>query len=260
MAAIDNFPLGQIFGDMLVTDHVLNPDGKHKDLMCVCVRCNRPKQIYVSNIKRKPNVLLHSSCGYGLPKDHPLLYGKWTGFRNRINNSTGAKYEAYNASGLTSDYDVFADFYDDMAESYYAHVAVYGEEDTVLDRIDYNLGYVRGNLRWCTHFEQTMNRRCMQANVFVCYAPLQPGQQFRDVYITDNMSAFCRNHGITHGNVSKLLRKERTHVNGWNIIRYNELPSDELLFIPGHFIFEMYRDMTGIDTFNCRRVVHEYNQ
>lgn len=257
MAAIDNFPVGQVFGDMLVTAHVQASD--RKALECVCTRCNRVKRVHVSNIKNNPNVLSHSSCGHGVAKDHPLLFYKWSGFRSRINNSSGPKYEAYNANGLTSDYDVFIDFYDDMAESYYAHVAQYGEEETVLDRIDYNLGYVRGNLRWYTRYEMNMKRQDIN-QFYACYAPLQPGQMFRQTYITDNLAAFCRTHDITLGNVSKLLRKERTHVNGWNIIRYNELPPDELLFTPGHFIFETYRDMTGIDTFNRRRVVHEYNQ
>lgn len=228
----ERYPIGTILGDMTVINHVLNNDGSHIDLLCKCNICGEEKQIYISNLKRWPGVLIHTSCIYG---KLPRLRQIHTNMLDRIYNPENSHYALYGGRGLTTDYDNYADFYRDYAQAYIDHCEKYGEENTTLDRINNDLGYVTGNMRFLTMFEQGMNRRFMKNNFYFCFEPGLNGR----IYATDNMSAFCRNHGIIQANAGKVIHGERNHANGWVIRRVTDLP-EYVLFRPADLIYEYY--------------------
>lgn len=53
----------------------------------------------------------------------------------------------------------FAEFKNDMYESYMEHVAIYWEKDTTIDRVDVNWNYCKENCRWLTMKEQQSWKR-----------------------------------------------------------------------------------------------------
>ena len=53
-----------------------------------------------------------------------------------------------------------------MYKSYKKHVMEFGEENTEIDRIDFNGNYSKHNCRWVTLQEQANNKR---DNVFILY-------------------------------------------------------------------------------------------
>ena len=88
--------------------------------------------------------------------DHPL-FRLYCNTRNCCNNPNGRQWQHYGARGIKfcpaweSDFWAFADYMDNNLGP--------RPKDHVLDRINNNLGYKPGNLRWATRQEDSNNRR-----------------------------------------------------------------------------------------------------
>ena len=88
---------------------------------------------------------------------NPKFYKAWSSMKQRCDNSNCDNYSNYGGRGITHNYDNFIDFRDDMYESYQAHSKIHGEHNTTLERINNDLGYFYGNIRWATREEQRDN-------------------------------------------------------------------------------------------------------
>ena len=228
----DTFNIGDVIGDMQIISYGKATDG-HFYLNCRCVICNKNKIIYPNNINRHPGTISHEYCKFGLREQHLRLYNIWRDMKTRIYNPNDKSYPRYGAVGLTTDYDRFEDFVNDLAESYYLHVQEYGEYDTTLDRIDNNLGYVRGNLRWNTRLGQSRNRRCMTR----CFYAYEPEYLGGHIYISNNQRSFAFNHNLCQGRITSCLNNSRPHHKGWKFIWCDNV---SLLFAPNNVIQEFY--------------------
>ena len=93
----------------------------------------------------------HHNQTHGLSKTR--AYKSWQNARSRCVNPLNKDYPHYGGRGLSMEKDWICDF-----ASFYAEI---GEcpEGFSLERIDVNLGYVRGNCKWIDKSEQNMNKR-----------------------------------------------------------------------------------------------------
>lgn len=79
--------------------------------------------------------------------------------KKRCYNQNEHSYKDYGGRGIRVLWSSFPDFYTDMGKPYEEHVALYGEKDTSIDRINNDGNYCKANCRWATKKEQANNKR-----------------------------------------------------------------------------------------------------
>jgi hypothetical protein len=87
---------------------------------------------------------------HGMSK-HTPEYAAWNNMRSRCWNPKNKMYSYYGGRGIVVD-DSFKTF-----EGFFKEVG-HRPPGTSLDRIDNNLGYAPGNVRWVTKAKQMLNR------------------------------------------------------------------------------------------------------
>ncbi len=85
---------------------------------------------------------------------HNPLYAIWMSIKTRCFNSNHPSYQRYGARGITMDLNWKVSFL-----QFARHVGPRPSPDHSIDRIDNNLSYIPGNLRWGTRTEQAENTR-----------------------------------------------------------------------------------------------------
>ncbi len=128
---------------------------------------------------------------HGMTKTH--LYRKFVNLTDRCTRTTNVKYPRYGGRGIKCLWSNFEHFYAEMNEGYLAHVAVHGEKNTTIDRIDVNGNYCKENCRWATWKTQQNNR----------------GNNTRLTFNgrTMTLMQWSEDVGITYGTIIKRIRK-----------------------------------------------------
>ncbi len=210
--------IGEVIGDMYVYAEEQDIKNNRRMLNCRCIKCNREKQIYEGNLRDRPNCSKHEvACGFGLKKSvDPKFYDVWAHMKDRIYNPNNEFYNRYGERGLTTDYNAFVDFLDDEYAKYLQAKAMYPGCKISLDRIDNNLGYIRGNLRWTTPSKQVRNSTIVRE--FYAISPTGV------IYLTNNQTQFALRHGLEPKHISDcLLGKQATTGGGWQFVEKNPL-------------------------------------
>ena len=209
--------LNEIIGDMIVISESRDIKNNRRMLVCRCLKCGREKEIYEGNLRDRPNSSKHEiSCGFGLKKSvDPKFYDIWAHMKDRIYNPNNEYYYRYGGRGLTTDYNAFVDFYDDEYSKYIYAKLNYPNQRISIDRINNNLGYIRGNLRWTTQLRQTRNSTVIRQ--FIAQAP--NGQ----LYLTNNQLQFGLNHGLESRHISACLLGKQATTGGWKFYELNPL-------------------------------------
>jgi hypothetical protein len=84
---------------------------------------------------------------HGMSRTH--VYGIWKAMKARIADEHGAKAHIYAGKELQPEWEAFEAFYADMGEP--------PTKRHTIERMDGNLGYLRGNCKWATYAEQNLN-------------------------------------------------------------------------------------------------------
>lgn len=93
---------------------------------------------------------MHPNATHGLSKTN--AYKSWSNARLRCYNPDNKDYKHYGEKGLEMDSEWkvdFAKFFDDMGEC---------PKGFTLERINVNLGYIKGNCKWIPKSEQNHNK------------------------------------------------------------------------------------------------------
>ena len=145
---------GQVFGKLTVLKFAgKNSKGRH---MWNC-KCECGKETTVQGLSLKSGHTKGCGCnamgGFKHGDSGSHFWNKWRGMRARCNNNV-------NYIHLTVDpqWNNYLNFKEDMHKSYLQHTSIHGEDDTELDRIDGEKGYMKANCRWVTNAGQARNR------------------------------------------------------------------------------------------------------
>lgn len=208
MEVLNMIEIGNMINDIKVVNETRDQNGKRM-LVCTCQKCGRTHTMYEQNIKNKLDDLCHATvCSKGLKKLDPKFYDIWTHMKARIYNPNNNEYYKYGGIGLTTDYDAYVDFFDDLHTRYQSVCTAAGNSKVVIDRIDHNLGYVRGNIIW-NSVSNMMNSNTYVQQPFFAKSP--DGR----VYISSSQTEFGNKHGINPKYISSCLRGAQTNAFGW---------------------------------------------
>ena len=85
---------------------------------------------------------------------HPL-YSRWLSMKQRCENKKHSNYSRYGGRGIliSECFKLFGDY-----KEYVSGLDGYDPANKSIDRIDNNLGYQKGNLRWVTQGVQVANQ------------------------------------------------------------------------------------------------------
>lgn len=105
--------------------------------------------------RTKHNQSLHTTHGLTTTKLKRKIYSAWLDAKRRCYNPEHSEYARYGAVGI-----FVADYWIKDPLAFYEYACKLPEIslDLSLDRVDNNMGYVEGNLRWATKAEQVRNR------------------------------------------------------------------------------------------------------
>lgn len=117
--------------------------------------------------------------------------------RDRCLNPKNIKYHLYGGKGIVCTWITFGGFHSDMYQSYLAHVEVYGESNTSIDRVDNDGDYCKDNCRWATCKEQSRNTT--------------QNRRLTHLGKTQNISAWAEELNLHPGLISRRLKK------GWDV-------------------------------------------
>lgn len=210
--------VGEVINDMLVISEERDFKNNRRMLRCVCNVCKNEKLIYEGNLRDRPNSSKHeTSCNFGIKKSLDRNFHEvWSQMKARIYNPNNPYYNRYGGRGLTTDYDNYVDFFNDEYLNYIKAKAMYPNQKISIDRVDNNLGYVKGNIRWTIPVVQARNSTTVRK--FVAQAP--NGQ----LYLTNNQIHFGLNHGLESKHISDCLRgKQATTGGGWRFYEIDPL-------------------------------------
>lgn len=136
--------------------------------MKICRKCNINKEDSEFFVNNRNSDGLHSYCKPckrkmrkyppkkdRIPKVIDPLERTWNGIKQRCRNPNNWAYDRYGARGI----DICDEWHDDfiMFKSYMDSLGR-PQGDVSIDRIDNDIGYVPGNVRWATVDQQANNR------------------------------------------------------------------------------------------------------
>lgn len=154
---------------------IRNNNKKERMVQLSCVVCGKIFTVGYSNSKRTRQKACSNQCGGILTRNskdfvaqqHPL-YKVWTSLRDRCRNPNNKRYARYGERGIafSTSFDTFNGF---LAYVSKLNNFPYSNTEKLLkkvsiDRINNDMGYVEGNLRWADEYIQASNKTWKKPN------------------------------------------------------------------------------------------------
>lgn len=150
---------GRRFGKLVVLEEDVSADRRGVHWICRC-DCGGTRSAKGSKLREG----MVQSCGCLLhPKKHGAsiagselksTYIVWCSIKDRCFNERSKSYARYGAVGIT-----MCDEWRSSFEAFLAHIGPRLSVHHSIDRIDNNVGYQPGNVRWATIAEQNRNKK-----------------------------------------------------------------------------------------------------
>ena len=214
---------GQKFGMLLVTEfkgREPRNGGFNYYWECICdcgEKVIRPRD----TLRNKRNGVINCGCYTKLKtsevkRKHLMsetrFYKVYKSMKRRVldHNTIGFKNYGGRGIGVSDLWFDFANFKNDMYESYLEHVAIHGEKDTTLERKNVNGDYCKENCLWTTREEQSRNTRKNQRKIKA--VNLTTKEEHTDTV----KSRLAERLGFKEkGKISKVLSGERRSTHGF---------------------------------------------
>lgn len=216
MQRIVSYGIGDIVDDVQIVGFEYN-EHHQKVALCKCIKCGRDRKLIEYRLRNHKGTS-HKACGQFLKTKDPKFYRAWHGMKDRINNKNYWKYDRYGGRGLTTDYENFIDFYDDYYNEYVDALNKLGN-NIQIDRINNDLGYVKGNIRFTTQEHQVRNSQKVR-----CFFAVQPDNK---LYYSNNQMQFASNHGLQAKQVGAVLTGRFQQTLGWKFYYEEQLQIDK---------------------------------
>lgn len=153
-----------VFGRLTV-ERIVAPSNKRRNWLCGC-SCGktvvvRGSALTTGNTRScgcfRDDQILASSVTHGASRSDSKdyrLYTTWCSIKRRCKNESDRCYHLYGGRGIKMHQEWF-----DSYEAFATHVGPRPSPKHSLDRINNEIGYVPGNVRWATSIEQANNTR-----------------------------------------------------------------------------------------------------
>ena len=214
------YPIDTIIDDMVVVGYKYSDSVKGIVLRCKCRKCGREKLMVKACLDTRKGTT-HKACGQFTKIQNQRFYNIWCQMKTRTSNPNYHHFHRYGGRDLKNDYEVFVDFFDDMYLSYIEHCEIYGVENTEIDRINNDLGYIRGNVRWATRKEQIENSTVM-SRPFIAISPL--GEMFNGL----NQTEFAKLHRLNAKQLNAVLSGRFQSTQGWQFFWQDEFSPERV--------------------------------